>query len=135
MFGGGRRSGSDLSFYIGPDALLEGKLYASKGEVHIEGNFKGDVASSGTVVVAEGGSVEGSVKAENLHVYGTIKGTVEVSGHLIVGSKGVVDGDVVYGTLTVEDGGRILGNMKIRSGKKEEKSSRTEGKGGGKAGK
>ena len=130
MFGGGRRGGSNLSFFIGPDALLEGKLYAPKGEVHIEGTFKGDVVSSGTVVVAEGGSVEGSVKAENLYVYGTIKGTVDVSGHLIVGSKGVIDGDVVYGTLTVEDGGRVLGSMKIRTTKEEKSSMDRKGKAG-----
>jgi len=51
------------------------------------------------------------VAGETADVMGTVEGTVALSGQLAVRSSGLVEGRVSYGSLAVEAGARLVGDL------------------------
>lgn len=55
----------DINGFIGKGMSAEGKL-SFEGVVRIEGSFKGDVTSAGTIIVGEGGTVEANLNGKSV---------------------------------------------------------------------
>jgi cytoskeletal protein CcmA (bactofilin family) len=69
-----------ITAFLGPDTEFEGSL-SFKGIVRIDGRFKGDVKTEGTLIVGETAVMESDVHAATVIVSG------EVRGHIIAGEK------------------------------------------------
>jgi cytoskeletal protein CcmA (bactofilin family) len=94
---------------IGKDVLLEGNI-ASKGEIQVEGEVKGDIQCS-SLVVAESAQIDGGVTAQEVQVSGRLKGAIDCA-NLALRPSGHVDGEVRYESLSVEQGAVIEGNLR-----------------------
>src|SRR3989304_8203781 len=68
----------EVAGFIGKGMAIEGKL-SFEETVRIDGSFKGEISATGTLVVGDGGFVEGSSKTGSAIVTGTIKGTLEAA--------------------------------------------------------
>ena len=75
------------------------------------GQVTGDIAApEGSVVVSDGGAVEGNITCLRLEVHGEVRG-VCTTGHAEIGATGSVTGGLRYGSLTVHPGGGLCGDI------------------------
>ena len=106
--------------FINGDTVIEGKIMA-QGELCIDGTFKGDLISSGRVVVGTAGKVEGTVESKSLVLSGKVTGNLHILERLELLSTGELVGDLQTqpGALIIEKGARFEGRcaMGVSEGK------------------
>lgn len=95
---------------ISPDTTVEGKIHA-KGELRVEGNFRGEIHSSSRVVVGQGGKVEATIEAKSMVISGQVVGNLHISERLELLSTGEIFGDLETqpGALIIEKGAKLEG--------------------------
>lgn len=98
---------NDAITLIGQGCLFEGNL-TSPASTRLDGTIKGNIDSKGTLVVGEGGIIQGEVKAIEISVHGKVEGNIE-SEKLIIKNGGMVSGDVHSKSFIIEDGGMYNG--------------------------
>jgi len=107
--GGGKQGGSGIPSIISPDLKVEGNL-TSSGDIQLDGTVEGDVTSRG-LTVGEGAKVRGALVAETIRVYGTVNGTITANS-VVLASSAKVDGDITHGSLSMEAGASLAGQIK-----------------------
>ena len=102
--------------YIGETLQLEGDLRSS-GAVDVAGLINGNVFVA-DMIVADTGSVRGSLEAATIEINGHIEGKITAD-TVIVGKTAVIKGDIFFkNTLKTEEGADIDGYIKrINNGK------------------
>ena len=91
------------------DLKIEGDI-SSAGLIEIEGFVKGNIKGN-SVIIREGGNMEGELMAESLSVKGKFTGTIRAK-NINISSKARINGVVEYCSLSVEDGACIDGQFK-----------------------
>lgn len=99
---------------ISGDTFIEGKILA-KGELVIDGGFKGEIVSSSRVIVGTAGKVEGTVEAKAMVVSGRVVGNLHILERLELLSTGELYGDLQTqpGALIIEKGARLEGRCSM----------------------
>jgi cytoskeletal protein CcmA (bactofilin family) len=92
-----------------PGADMDGKLTISSGTARLNSHFKGEIASDGTVLIADRGEVEADIKCKSIVVVGKVRGSVQVSDRVEIKERGVILGDIYTPVLVVEPGGYFDG--------------------------
>lgn len=102
---------------VGPSVKIQGDLN-SEGNINIEGQVAGKVATSQSVFAKAGSKITADVLAGNAVIGGEVQGNLKVTGHLILQSSAKVNGDIACSILRVEDGAQFTGkcNMKGAGG-------------------
>jgi cytoskeletal protein CcmA (bactofilin family) len=78
--------------------------------VTIFGHVEGELHAS-TVVIAEGGKVEGDIVAEELKISGRVEGTIHAN-RVQLKSTAVVAGDIFHRSLAVEENAQFEGGSR-----------------------
>jgi cytoskeletal protein CcmA (bactofilin family) len=99
----------DMVGLLEPGVEVEGKMKIACGMIRLNSHFKGEIASEGTLVVADQGEIEGEIRAKRLSIAGKVKGTVHASERLEIKEHGVVLGDIYTPCLVVDPGGYFDG--------------------------
>lgn len=97
---------------LGTGTKLVGEL-TSDSDVHINGEFEGNITAKGRVSVGQHGSVEGDITGGQIAVSGTVRGDLEAQ-HIGILKTGRVWGDMVTDTLSTEEGGFLQGTVMMR---------------------
>ena len=102
--------------FVGETLQLEGDL-RSAGSLDVAGLINGNVFVT-DIVVAETGSVRGSIEATNIEINGHIEGKISAD-VIIIGKSAIIKGDVFFkNTLKTEEGADIDGYIKrVSNGK------------------
>ena len=102
--------------HVGETLQLEGDLRSS-GSVDVAGLISGNVFVS-EIVIAETGSIRGSLEAANVEVNGHVEGKITADA-VIIGKNAVIKGDIFFrNTLKTEEGADIDGYIKrVNNGK------------------
>ncbi|MCC6221788.1 MAG: polymer-forming cytoskeletal protein [Deltaproteobacteria bacterium] len=108
-----RRFGSAIKAALGPGTTIEGKL-SFESPVRIDGTLKGEITSTSTLIVGEGGVIEAGVKVGSLIVLGQVVGNVEAQELIEIQSTGSLEGDISTKRLTIEEGGYFSGRSIMR---------------------
>lgn len=98
---------------------FEGKI-AFDGTVQINGDFSGEIASEGTLVVGQEARVSGQVKVDTLICYGTIDGKVEAKTKIEIHVPSVVTADITTKSLSIDEGALFQGQCYMHHASKEE---------------
>ena len=108
------------SLLIGEGVTITGTIKA-ENEVTIQGGVDGDVDCH-TIIVTKTGSMKGKLKAEIMKVEGKVEGEMNINDQLHIRTKGSVNGKVFYGSIQIDDGGKLLGeiNYRDKNNKQEE---------------
>ena len=69
-------SNSEFPTILGADAEFKGQLSFEKG-VRLLGKFEGEITSGGQLLVAEGATLNGDVKAGTIRVDGEVHGNLD----------------------------------------------------------
>lgn len=99
----------ELVGLLEPGLEFEGKMTVSSGMVRLNTHFKGEIHSSGALIIAEQGEMEGEVHSRFVSVAGKVKGAVHATEKAEIKAKGVVLGDIYTASLVVEPGGYFDG--------------------------
>ncbi len=105
----------DITGFIGEGMKVEGTLSFEK-TVRIDGSFKGDITSSGTLVVGESGFVEGNVRVGRALINGEVKGTVDATERVELQSPARLCGDIKTPTLIIGEGTAFDGKCVMLKG-------------------
>jgi len=108
-----KRPHGDLSL-IGAGTRIDGDIYIG-GDLRLEGSVHGTVRSvpdsAATLVVGEDGHIEGDVAVRHLVVHGTIYGELIGIETLSLHASANVLGNVQYGSIDMQSGAVIDGNL------------------------
>lgn len=108
---------------IAASQTLKGSLEGPEGVI-VKGKVNGDIlvddsgpAGTGTIVIYEGGEVNGIVSGRRVIVFGTVNGPIVSRTSLTIAETGVVNGDVYYNRMSNNEGGAIEGRIqRIKDG-------------------
>lgn len=112
----GQRDFAVLETVDGEGIVLIGKGTVITGDighcarVEIQGHLEGTL-SADRVVIREGGSLNGELRAGHVVVQGQVHGSVSIEDLLDVRSSAVVSGDLRYGRLAVAAGANLTGQV------------------------
>jgi len=95
---------------LGRGARFEGKL-TFEGTVEIQGEFYGEISSTGHLVVAPEARIEGTVEVASAVISGHLKGNVKTTGTLDLRSTAHITGEIDVESLTVEKGAYFQGQV------------------------
>lgn len=122
--GHGARGGRPSTGAVGADGSTSGQIaligagVTIKGDVEaeidlqIDGQVQGDVRC-GTLILANGAVVAGSITAERVRIAGQVDGGIEAT-DLAIEAGAHIKGDVSYSRLRVSNGGIFEGTMTHR---------------------
>lgn len=97
---------------IDKEATFEGKM-TFQGSVVIQGKFKGEVFSDGTLIVGEGGLVEGQVEIGKIFIQGDVRGNIHAKERIEINAPAVVQGDISAPSLIIKEGAVFEGNCSM----------------------
>lgn len=105
-----KKSGQGGETIIAEGVKVEGD-FTSQGNVIIEGNVSGHVATSGNMTVGERARIEADVSAQNAFIAGTVKGNVKVAERLELSASARVEGDVEARVISMAAGCHMNGRV------------------------
>ena len=97
---------------LGADAVFKGQLQFEKG-VKLLGKFEGEISSEGQLLVAEGATLTGDVKAGSVRVDGQIKGNLNAATKVQLSASARLEGDVQTQRLEVAEGAVLVGRCVV----------------------
>jgi len=97
---------------LGADAVFKGQLQFEKG-VRLLGKFEGEISSEGQLIVADGATLTGEVKAGSIKVDGQVKGNLTASGKVQLSASARLEGDLHTNKLEVAEGAVLVGRCVV----------------------
>ncbi|MBC8016178.1 MAG: polymer-forming cytoskeletal protein [Sporomusaceae bacterium] len=115
MFGSNKKTVNNIcqmETVIGRDTVIKGNI-SSKGTIRIDGQFEGDISTTGSIIVGESASITAQVKAINATIAGTVYGNVDVTEKLELLSSARIYGDIKVGALIISEGAILKGSCEM----------------------
>lgn len=103
-------SGGDT--IINEDASFEGKLIF-EGNVIVNGKFRGEIVSNGTLTVGRTGCVEGNIEIGSIIILGEVRGNIAAKQKIEINAPSVVRGDISAPSLVIKEGAVFEGNCSM----------------------
>ncbi len=104
--------------YIAAEVSIQGNVSCS-GDLQFEGTITGDLDCM-DLTAGQGATINGTVRVTKLSLNGTISGFVEAeSVHL--GPTARMHGDIVYRSLSIDEGATFEGNLDRRRSATDDK--------------
>jgi len=105
---------SDVAMsHLAKGTVLEGNLSISSS-LRVDGKIIGNVVCSSVVIIGDGGSIEGDIKADSMKVSGLIKGSADINNDFSADSTAHIEGDLVVGILNIAEGAKLSGSIKMK---------------------
>jgi cytoskeletal protein CcmA (bactofilin family) len=100
--------------------IVKGEVSFPGGKLRIEGELHGNVNSAESVEVVQSGRLLGDVlDANEIELLGKIEGNIKTK-KLIVRPTGILTGNLEVEHFVMEEGGKILGEVKMNLGEVRE---------------
>lgn len=114
---------------VGPNIKLKGTEITDCQILVVEGRVEASMRSR-DIRIAESGVFSGKAEIDVAEIRGQFEGEITVRKHLTVYSTGRVTGKILYGALTIEEGGVLSGEVgslpiEAQSAKHEESAQST----------
>jgi cytoskeletal protein CcmA (bactofilin family) len=109
---------------LGADASFKGELTFEKG-MRLLGKFEGQITSEGQLMVAEGATLNGDVKAAGIRIDGHVKGNLQASSKIQLAASARLEGDIQTNRLEVAEGAVLIGRCVVGTGGEGKESRET----------
>ena len=100
---------------IGEGATINGTI-KENNEISIQGSVEGDIECK-DLMVGKSGILKGKIKTDSLSVEGNVEGELTVKGLLKLMASGTVSGKISYGSLQINEGGKLMGELDYKDKK------------------
>ena len=98
----------EFNGFLAQGTSLTGDLSFS-GTLHLNGNVRGSITTTGVLIIGEHATVEAAIKAGEVQIYGTVIGIVECERRVEICETGRLRGDVRTQKLIINEGGSFEG--------------------------
>lgn len=85
----------------------------ANNDIRIDGSIKGDIKTTGRVVIGASAHIEGNVESAGADVIGHMKGNIISSGLVVLRDKSMFTGVIRSTVVTVEPGAVFNGECRI----------------------
>lgn len=117
-------NGTNVHTILGPESTFEGKL-SFEGTVRIDGNYKGEIITTDTLIVGQSATVEGTLKVGSIIVNGEVRGDVTASQLVELKAPARWYGNIETPQLMIERGVVFQGSCQMdKSSKPSDPKSR-----------
>ena len=106
------RDAQQVNGLLDKGCTLEGKL-TFDGVVQINGGFRGEVFSDGTLIVGPDAHVSGRIVVDTLIVDGCVEGELEIKTKIVLNETGRLVANVTTAGFVMQDGGQFQGNCQM----------------------
>lgn len=113
------RKRDDINAFLGRDTEFEGKMTFS-GAVRIDGSFKGEILTEGTLIVGESAHIESEIHVSLIIISGEIHGNIVADNRIEMHAPGKVYGNIQAPTIVIDEGVLFEGNCKMGEKKEPE---------------
>lgn len=93
----------DLNGFVDAGTRFRGEL-EFETTFRVEGKVEGTVSSNGTLVIGEGGEVDGDIRVGQLFVSGVVRGSVKATRRIQLCAQGKAFAELETPSLVIEDG-------------------------------
>ena len=107
---GTENSVSEARLIVGPDVKLKGAEILDCDTLVVEGRVEATMDSR-VIRIAEQGAFTGKVSIDIAEIHGRFEGELTARSQLIIHATGRVSGKIRYGTLVVDEGGELCGDI------------------------
>src|SRR5574341_1695752 len=95
---------------------VKGEVSFPGGKLRIEGELHGNITTAECVEVVQSGRMVGNVlEANEIELFGKIEGNIKTK-KLVVRPTGILTGNLEVEHFVMEEGGKILGEVKMNLG-------------------
>jgi cytoskeletal protein CcmA (bactofilin family) len=99
--------------HLSQTSLIQGEI-SSHEDLVVRGRVLGRISlPENDLLVEPSGRVEAEARARNIRIKGEFVGNITASGKVIIESTGRVHGDLSATVISIEDGARFKGAVKI----------------------
>lgn len=116
---------SRVNSVIGKGTEFEGTV-RTKETFRVEGFVKGTIISAGTLIIGNGGKVDGKIEAANILVGGEAYGELYASNKIEANASGRIYGNIHTKSLIVDENAIFQGTCEMTGGKKEAAEEKAE---------
>lgn len=81
--------------------------------IRIDGNFEGELLSSGKLIVGPTGSVKANINLDEAFISGKVTGDITVKTRLVLRGRAEIRGDITAPLLSVDEGVSIVGILNV----------------------
>lgn len=106
---------ADINALLGAGSEFEGKL-TFEGTVRIDGRFRGEIFSDGTLIVGEGARIEAELRVGTVLVYGEVIGNIYATGGVELHAPAALKGNITSPALHIDKGVHFDGSCQMSSG-------------------
>lgn len=108
-----KKRSDQMNAFLGKDTEFEGRLSFS-GAVRIDGSFKGEIFTEGTLIVGETANLESDIHASHVIISGEVRGNITAEKRLEVHAPGKVTGNIQAPVVTIDEGVIFDGNCQMQ---------------------
>ena len=108
-----KKNRDQINAFLGKDAEFEGKL-SFTGTVRIDGRFKGEIFSEGTLIVGETAVIESEINVSHIVVSGEVRGNITSGNKIEIHAPGRVFGNITAPVVTVDEGVIFEGKCQMK---------------------
>lgn len=102
----------DYATTIGADAVFKGELHFEKG-LRLLGKFEGEIDSEGQLMVGNGATLTGDVRASSIRIEGKVKGNLNAKTKVQLSASARLEGDLQTARLEVAEGAVLIGRCVV----------------------
>ncbi len=100
---------------LGQSIHLRGDIQAAE-DLAVEGKIEGEIKVDGhKLFVARSATVKGNISAQEVIVEGTVAGNILAATKVTLTSQASLEGDILASRVSIEEGARFKGAIKIKS--------------------
>lgn len=113
-----KQTRDQINAFLGKDTEFEGKL-SFTGAVRIDGRFKGEVLTEGTLIVGETAVIEADLRVRDIIISGEVRGDIVSEARIEIKAPGKVFGNIQAPIVTIEEGVIFEGNCRMQLSQKD----------------
>jgi len=107
-----KKKKNEINAFLGSDTEFEGKL-TFVGTVRVDGCFKGEILTEGTLIVGESASIESDIHASHIIISGEIRGNIAADDRIEIHAPGKVYGNIQAPTVVMDEGVVFEGHCRM----------------------
>jgi cytoskeletal protein CcmA (bactofilin family) len=119
-----------LNAFIDQGSEFSGKL-SFKDTVRIDGKFDGEISSENTLIIGETGRIHATIQSETVIISGEVEGEILAPRQVTIHKTARVTGNIRTGSLAVEEGAELNGQITMTAQTQGTRPSRSKGKSNG----
>ena len=104
----------EINAFLGKNTEFEGQL-SFEGAVRVDGHFKGEISSDGTLIVGETAVIESEVRVSHIIISGEVRGNILAGKKIEIHAPGKVFGNISAPTVVMDEGVIFQGNCTMQT--------------------